>query len=182
MSAALIAGCFFLYGCENDPAAVNAFNKKTLGVEQAKDLRIIFTSGGRSKAVLTSPMMLRVQDTIPYTEFPKTLFIEFYNEQQKLESNLRANYAKYRENQNVVFLRDSVRVINLERGDTLYCKELYWDRSRAGNEFYTDKPVRIRTKMQVLNGTGLDASQDFKTWHITYPTGPIKVPASQFPQ
>ena len=51
------------------------------------------------------------------------------------------------------------------KGDTLYCDELWWDRNRTGNEFYTDKPVRIRTKTQIINGTGMEASQDFKNWH-----------------
>jgi LPS export ABC transporter protein LptC len=180
--AALLTGCLFLCACENDENEVKQLNAKSLGVEEAKDIKIIFTTGGNTKAILTSPLMLRVQDTVPYTEFPKMIYVDFYNATQVLESKLKANYAKYKESRNIVFMKDSVRVINIAKGDTLYCQELYWDRSRTGNEFYTDKPVRIRTKTQVLDGTGLDASQDFKNWHITYPRGPIKVPASQFPQ
>jgi LPS export ABC transporter protein LptC len=180
--AALLTGCFFLCACENDEKEVYGQNKKKIGVEEAKNIKIIFTTAGNTKAILTSPLMLRVQDTVVYTEFPKMIYVDFYNAGQKLESKLKANYAKYKEDRNIVFMKDSVKVINIEKGDTLYCQELYWDRNRTGNEFYTDKPVRIRTKTQVLDGTGLDASQDFKNWHITYPVGPIKVPASQFPQ
>ena len=90
-------------------------------------------------------------------------------------------YAKYKETYSIVFLRDSVKVINMQKGDTLYCKELYWDRSRLGTEFYTDKPVRIRTKTQVLDGVGMESSQDFNDWHITKPTGILNVPSSKFP-
>ncbi len=179
-SAVLLAGCFFLFSCENDPKDFPP--PKQVGIEEAKDIHITFTNGGRTKSILTAPLMLRVQDTVPYTEFPKTLFVNFYNEQQVIESTLKANYAKYKEQQSIIFLRDSVRVINIANGDTLYCRELYWDRSRTGNEFYTDKPVRVRTKTQIIDGTGLDAGQDFKNWHITYPTGVINVPQSQFPQ
>ncbi|MDB5202073.1 MAG: hypothetical protein JWQ27_1482 [Ferruginibacter sp.] len=182
ISAALLLGCFFFAGCENDENEVNNLYKKKLGVEEAKDVRVIYTTTGKTKAILTSPLMLRVQDTVPYYEFPKTLKADFYNEAGKPESKLSAFYAKYRETQSVIFLRDSVKVINMERGDTLYCAELYWDRNRNGAEFYTDKPVRIRTREQIINGIGMEASQDFKNWYIKKPLGTINVPAAQFPQ
>ena len=125
--------------------------------------------------------MYRVQDTVAYFEFPKTIHVDFFDDSDKLESKLDAHYAKYKEQQSKVFLKDSVRVINI-KGDTLYCDELYWDRNRTGTEFYTDKPVKIRTKTHIINGIGMDAKQDFSEWHIVQSTGFIKVPASQFPQ
>ena len=53
--------------------------------------------------------------------------------------------------------------------------------SLATTEFYTDKPVRIRTKTETINGKGMEASQDFKNWHILQSVGNISVPASKFP-
>lgn len=173
----------FLYSCENNEDEVKNLNKKELGVEIAKEVNINFTTGGKTKAILTAPLMLRVQDSIPYVEFPNTMHVDFYNEQQQNESKMDAKYARYKENEKKVFLKDSIVIINMLKGDTLYCQELYWDRSRIGNEFYTDKPVRIRTANGTQqNGTGMDASQDFKTWHITYPTGPLQVPGNNFPR
>ena len=168
--------------CENTIDEVKNVNRKELGVEVAKEVNINFTTAGKTKAILTSPLLLRVQDTVPYVEFPDSLHVDFYNDQQQNESKLDARYARYKENEKIVFLRDCVRVVNMLRGDTLYARELYWDRSRVGNEFYTDKPVRVRTRTLQQNGTGMDASQDFKNWHITYPVGPIQVPANGFPR
>jgi LPS export ABC transporter protein LptC len=178
--AALIMGCFFLGGCENDPAEVKKVSTKRLGIEEAKNVKVNYTSGGRTKAILTSPLMLRVQDTMPYLEFPNTLSVDFYNEAGQQESRLTAHYAKYKENENIVFLKDSVKVTNT-KGETLYCNELYWDRNRTGREFYTDKPIRIRTQTQILDGIGIEASQDFKSRTILKPTGTVKVSASEFP-
>ena len=104
----------------------------------------------------------------------------FFGETQTIESTLDAKYAKYKESQSKVFLKDSVQVINT-KGDTLFCDELYWDRSRTNVEFYTDKPVRIRTKTQIIYGIGMEARQDFKENHIMQVTGIIKVPSTQFP-
>jgi LPS export ABC transporter protein LptC len=179
--AALFTGCIFLCGCENDPGEVNSLGTKKLNVEEGRNVVVNYTLGGKIKTILRSPLMLRVQDTVVYVEFPNTLAADFYNEQGKAESKLTAKYGKYRENESIVYLKDDVVVINFAKGDTLYCDELYWDRNRFGKEFYTNKPVRIRTKTQVLNGVGMEARQDFKEWTIINPIGDITVPASKFP-
>ena len=180
--AAILTGCIFLLSCENDEVKVRNLTLKKTGVEEAKDVLVNYTIAGNTKAILRSPLMLNVQEVIPYVEFPKTLNADFYNDAGKIESKLFASYGKYNQNQSVVFLRDSVIVINIEKGDTLYCKELNWDRNRTGTEFYTDKPVRIRTKTEVIDGMGMESSQDFKNWHILHSVGTISVPAEQFPQ
>ncbi|MEP6712883.1 MAG: LPS export ABC transporter periplasmic protein LptC [Ferruginibacter sp.] len=182
ITAAFLLGCFFLSACENDEKDIKKLSAKTLGVEEAKNIKINYSTNGQAKAILTSTLMLRVQDTVPYVEFPKDIHVDFYNDLQVAESKLTAHYAKYKESQSIVYLKDSVVVINMAKGDTLYCRELYWNRSRPGTEFYTDKPVRIRTKTQILNGIGMEASQNFKDFTILHSTGIIKVPASQFPQ
>jgi LPS export ABC transporter protein LptC len=181
-TAAFLTGCFFLCSCENSEKEIKSLSSKTLGVEKAKDVKINYTTGGKAKALLTSSVMLRVQDTVPYIEFPNDIHVDFYNDSQVVESKLDARYAKYKESQGIVYLRDSVRVINMAKGDTLYCMELYWDRNRPGREFYTDKAVRIRTKTETLNGIGMEAKQNFKDFTILHTVGKIKVPASQFPQ
>lgn len=180
--AVLATGCFFLVGCENSQKEIDDLFKKKIGVEEARDIEVIYTTAGKTKAILTAPIMLRVQDTIPYYEFPNSIVANFYNDKNVIESKLSAKFAKYKETQSIIFLRDSVKVINIAQGDTLYCEELYWDRSRTGSEFYTYKPIRIRTKTQILNGIGLQASQDFKQRVILKPTGTIAVPAATFPQ
>jgi LPS export ABC transporter protein LptC len=182
-SAAFLAGCIFLYACENSTTEIDNLTKKKLGVEEAVKVNINYTLGGKTKAILQSPLMLRVQDTLPYVEFPKKLHVDFYNDSAKVESILDAKYAKYIESQSKILLRDSVRFIGLTNGDTLYCDELYWDRNRTTYQFYTDKPVQIRTKMQIQNGIGFECSQDFKDKVLYKVTNSfIKVPSSQFPE
>ena len=178
--AAFLTGSLFVAACENSPEEIKHATSRRIGVEEAKDVNINYSIMGKTKARVTAPLMFRYQDTVPYVEFPKTIHADFYNDSLIIQSRLDAKYGRYMETENKVFLKDSVKVIN-NTGDTLYCNELYWDRSKVGREFYTDKPVRIRTKTHVINGTGLDAPQDFKEWHIINPVGTMKVPASQFP-
>jgi LPS export ABC transporter protein LptC len=168
-----------LSSCDTE-GELKGINNKNLGVEEIKDADINYTLGGKAKAKLLSPLMLRVQDTVPYVEFPNKLHVDFFNDSGTVDSRLDALYGKYYESQSKVFLKDSVIIKNI-LGDTLYCDELWWDRNRVGTEFYTDKPVRIRRKMEIINGIGMEARQDFKEWHIIQSTGIIKVPNSQFP-
>ncbi|MEI8059495.1 MAG: hypothetical protein WCG67_04995, partial [Ferruginibacter sp.] len=96
---------------------------------------------------------------------------------------LDAKYARYIETQSKILLKDSVRFIGLKNGDTLYCDELYWDRNRNDYQFYTDKPVQIRTKTHNINSIGFETSQDFKDKVFHQVTNSvIKVSSSQFPE
>ena len=170
-----------LASCVNTEKELNEYNSKSLGVEEITHADINYTLGGNAKAKLRSPLMLRVQDASAYVEFPKKLHVDFFSETGTVDSRLDALYGKYLEMESKVFLKDSVKVINI-KGDTLYCDELWWDRNRKGREFYTDKPVKIRTKTQLINGTGMEAAQDFKNWLIINPKeSVIRVANSQFP-
>ena len=177
----LLVSILYLSSCGNSDKELNEYNSKSLGVEEIKNADINYTLGGKAKAKLLSPLMLRVQEVNPYVEFPKKLHVDFFNEAGTVDSRLDALYGKYFEQESKVFLKDSVRVVNI-KGDTLYCDELWWDRNRTGNEFYTDKPVQIRTKMQLIFGVGMEAKQDFKNWVIKNVTNSvIRVPNTQFP-
>ena len=180
--AALLTGCIFLCSCENDPAVVKDLNKKSLGVEEATKVDINYTTGGNAKAKLLAAIMLRVQDTVPYVEFPKKLHVDFYDSTAIVESILDAKYGRYNEFQSRILLKDSVRFLGYKNGDTLYTNELYWDRNRGTYQFYTTAPVQIRSKDRIINCVGLEISQDFKQkLFLGVSNSVFRVPASQFP-
>jgi LPS export ABC transporter protein LptC len=150
---------------------VNDLTKKQTGIEEALDVDSYMSQDGLMKARLRSPYMLRYQSDSPYVEFPRTLHVDFYNDTLKIESTLDARYARYREYENKVYLRDSVVVINILKGDTLKTDELWWDQETE--EFYTDKPVRIHQPDKTIYGKGLRAAQDFSSYNIFNITGEV---------
>ena len=170
MPAALLISCLFV-SCENDIKDVNEFMKKQTGIEEAKDVTSYMSQQGLVKAKLRSPYMLRYQADSPYVEFPRTLHVDFFDDSTKIESTVDALYARYREYESKVLLRDSVVVINIEKGDTLRTNELWWDQTTE--EFYTDKPVRIYQKDKTIFGKGLKAKQDFSSYDIFDITGTV---------
>ena len=178
--AVLVTGCFFLSGCENTEQELAELSSTRIGVEEGKDIIINYSTEGSTKARLIASVMRRFQDSGNYVEFPKGVHGDFFGPTLQIETTLDSRFARYTESESKVFLRDSVKLINT-KGDTLYCNELYWDRNRKGLEFFTDKPIRIRTREYIFDGEGLDAPQDFKSWHIVKPTGFMKIKSSEFP-
>lgn len=138
---ACLIGCVFLLACENNVDDVKALGKKLPGIEEGKDIESFLSQNGRIGAKLTAPTLLRYQgDSARKTEFPNSLFVEFYDDSMKVESRLSAKYGRYLQNENKVYLRNQVVIYNI-KGDTLYCDELYWDQNLA--QFYTNTPVTL---------------------------------------
>ena len=136
--------------------------------EPAKDSAGKLTA--KVKGKLTAPYMLRFQRAdSPYAEFPRTLHVDFYNDSMQVESQLDAHYGKWLQNQDKVFLRDSVVVKNLLKKDTVHCRTLWWDQHTE--RFTTDDPVRIYTPDKILYGTGMEADQNFRWYTIKKMTG-----------
>jgi LPS export ABC transporter protein LptC len=175
--AAFTGSCFFVCSCENNIETVRDLGKKKIGVEEAKQIESFLSQGGKVKAKLTAPFMLRYQLDTPKVEFPKSLHVDFFDDSLKVESQLKAKYGRYLENENKVFLRDSVVVFNIS-GDTMHSKELYWDQ-RSGM-FYTEKNVIIKKPDQKIYGTGLVADQSFKNITIKNPKGYIVIADSTY--
>jgi LPS export ABC transporter protein LptC len=165
--------------------------------EEATDVESYMSEGdniagklsARVKGKLTAPYMLRFQRIdSPYTEFPRSLHVDFYktdsnakaNTAPVIESQMDALYGKYYQNQEKIFLRDSVVVKNILKGDTVRCRELWWDQHTE--KFYTDKPVRIYQKDKILYGTGMEADQNFRWYTITKLTGTVLTAESGMPK
>jgi LPS export ABC transporter protein LptC len=160
--AALISGCFFMYGCENDMAEVRELGGRgTSGVDEGKDINSYLSMNGKLKAHLTAPTVLRYQgDSASKAEFPNSLHVDFYNDSAKKESELRADYGRYVENEKKVYLRDNVVAFNV-KGDTLYCEDLIWDQNTG--RFHTDKKViwsQSFRKSLYIGLKGMDCNQD----------------------
>lgn len=177
--AAFIASCFFVCSCENKLETVRDLGKKKIGVEEAVDIESYLSQGGKLRAKLTAPLMLRHQLDTPKIEFPRSLHVNFFDDSMHVESQLKARYGRYLENESKVFLRDSVKVYNI-KGDTLHSKELYWD--QRAQKYYTDKNVIVifTNPPQKTYGTGLVADQSLKNITVYNPKGFIMIPDSTY--
>jgi LPS export ABC transporter protein LptC len=139
------------------------------------------------KGKLTAPYMLHYQRVdSPYFEFPRTLHADFFkdsvaiNVTPVIESRLDSRYGKYLPNQQKVYLRDSVVVKNILKGDTLHCRYLWWDQQYQ--KFFTNDSVQINTPDKILYGTGMEADQNFRWYTIRKMTGIVLTAGNNIPK
>ena len=78
--SALLAGCFVFYACDNDVKDIPNLRDKRTALEEGHLIESYMSQNGKVKGKLTAPLMYRYQADSPYTEFPKTLHVDFYND------------------------------------------------------------------------------------------------------
>ncbi len=106
-------------------------------------------------------------------EFPKGIYLEFYNESGKLSSTLQADHAYYFKSEDKWRAVGKVEVINTEKNEQLNTEELFW--FPAKEEILTEKFVTIRQQQSIIYGEGLKAKQDMSTYSIIKPQGEIEI-------
>jgi LPS export ABC transporter protein LptC len=167
----LFAGvvCLFLSGCNQsgmkEPQVYHGPQRIGEKVE------LYYTENNRVKVKMIAAMVYEFETGD--REFPKGIYLEFYNEFGNLESTLRANEAYYFKKEDQWRGRGKVEVKNLEKNEQLNTEELFW--KPAEEKIFTDKFVTIRQQADVIYGHGLEAKQDMSDYIIKKPEGEFAV-------
>jgi LPS export ABC transporter protein LptC len=179
----LFPGILFLccLSCKNDPKEIEALTGKTnTQLDHAHDVTFVYSEHGKVKARLFAHDFIRNEEAKPpYTDLKNGLFVENYNDSEKITSTISARYARYYESQQNVLLRDSI-VVKSPKGETLKTEELVWNQSI--HRIYTEKFVTITTPTQILYGDGLEANEDFTWYKIKNIRGNVQVNKAEMPQ
>ena len=168
--------------CENDMQKVASLGRRAQLPEEGHGIDAYMSQGGKMKARLLAPYMLRyeqAQRDTPRIIFPQSLHVDFYDSLLNVESRLDALYGVYYETLNKVYLRDHVKIVNLAKKDTIYCEDLYWDQNTG--QFYTHRAVQIHEPTQTIYGQGMEATQDFANVTIDTVKGIVQVQNGQLP-
>jgi LPS export ABC transporter protein LptC len=163
-----------LSSCKNSKSDIDKLFAKKLGVDTVLKLESYMSQNGKMKAKLLSNIMVRYQysaNSEPKMEFPDSIYVEFYNDTLGVETKVTANYAEYMETQQKIYLRDSVKIVNLKKGDTIYCMDMIWDQNKQ--TFTSEKAMRWISPSQNIRGTGFSAKQDLSQFNIKKVAGPV---------
>jgi LPS export ABC transporter protein LptC len=136
-------------------------------MREANNVEMLYAEDNLVKTKMLADVVLEFQDG--NREFPKGIYIEFYNEEGQLSSILKANQAHFSKTENLWRGWDNVEVKNILNNEQLNTEELFWKPDTE--KIYTDKFVTIRLDKEVLYGKGLEAKQDFTSYTIKEPQG-----------
>ena len=136
-------------------------------LQEAEQVELLYTENTRIKVKMRAPLLYEFKTGD--REFPKGINLEFYDENGKLSSTLRADHAYYFKSEDKWRARGKVEVNNQEKNEQLNTEELFW--YPVKETINTDKFVTIRKQQEVIYGEGLFAKQDMSTYEITDPHG-----------
>lgn len=134
-------------------------------------IRTMMTDSGNIVIRLTAPKQQDFENGDRV--WPKGLFLEYFDEEGRVMSTFRSNYAIKLGDDNLYRGEGNVIVKNIENGDELNTEELFWDPEKE--IFYTDKFVTIMSDGEIHTGEGLEANQDFSSYRIMKPSGSLQL-------
>jgi LPS export ABC transporter protein LptC len=131
-------------------------------LSEAEKVELFYSENERVKVKMKADLVYEFKNGD--REFPKGIYLEFYDAFGKLESTLRANHAYFFKAENQWRGRGKVEVKNIEKNEQLTTEELFW--RPAEERIFTDKFVTIAQQNDVVYGTGLEAKQDMSDYQI----------------
>lgn len=153
----------------------NADNKEPVEykgpLSEVENVELYYSEKDRVKIKMLADLLYEFENGD--REFPKGVYMEFYDEFGKLESTLRANHAYFFKKEDQWRGRGKVEVKNIAKNNQLNTEELFWKPNEK--KVFTEKFVTIRQQGDVIYGEGLDAKQDLSDYVIKKPAGEFEV-------
>lgn len=140
-------------------------------LSEAEDVEMYYSDKDVVKVKMMARLLYEYQSGD--REFPKGIYIEFFDEFGKLESTLKANEAYFFKNENQWRGRGNVEVRNVQKSEQLNTEELFW--KPGEKRIFTEKFVTIKQQNDVIYGEGLDAAEDLSWYTITKLSGRLEV-------
>jgi len=165
----LLVTSWLVVGCSTQEGTQPIEYKGPL--KEAEDVEMFYTENDLVKVKLITKKIFEYENGD--REFPEGLYLEFYDEEGKISSTLRANSAFYFQEENKWRGQGKVEVRNIEKNQQLNTEELFWKPDTK--RIFTDKFVTIKLENEVIYGTGLDAAQDLADYTIKNPEGEFEV-------
>jgi LPS export ABC transporter protein LptC len=138
-------------------------------VMEATNVTTYYSDSAHIKLKLITPLQLEFDNGD--REFPKGLFLEFYESDGTTSSTLRADYCYFTQKDGLYKATGNVIVKGMKNNDQLDTEELFWNQKKE--IVFTDKFVRIEKDGEIHMGDGLEAKQDFSEYSITHSRGNI---------
>lgn len=168
-----------IVACQSEPTDLPIITRDQTGIEQGKDVEIIYSDSARIRVRVTGPTMLYYTDrNEPKQTFPDGTTTYFYDDNQVQMSVLKGKYAVRDEHKKQVIIRDSVVWESLTDG-RLETSELVWD--EVTNVIKSTKSTKITRQNETIQGFNFETDNKLAHWHILSPVGTIKVPDKTLP-
>lgn len=169
----LLALLFLLAAsCTNDIDKVRFFDRKTLPNQSIKDAHITRSSSGHVQMVLDAKVIEKYTEPEEKTLYPQGVAIDFLNEDGSKKAHMWAQYAEDLTARNLMQARDSVVIVDFGSGDTVYLKNLTWNKDE--HRIYSNNLLRSVNGQRLTYGDGFESDDNFEHPQILHQRGTIE--------
>jgi LPS export ABC transporter protein LptC len=158
-----LSSLFFLISCESKSPSGKKPSKGQ-PVQVIKQADILRSQNGDVEIEIKSPIIYNYDGDSARMVFPKGVKVWFYNKDLTVKAILKANYAISYNNNNKVYLKDSIEIINYNNKDTIYCQELTWNKNLR--TIISNKQVRRLSQSGIAYGDGFQSNEQMDSVHI----------------
>lgn len=162
----------FLSACGNDIEKTRIFEPHTLPESTIHNAHIRRSEHGSLQLLMEAPLVCQYSKPEPKTEYPKGIKMRFFNGYNKPTGTLTAHYAVSYDKRQETILRDSVVIVDLQNGDTVYLQDLIWNQLQ--HRVYSDKPLRSKNGARITLGDRFDSDDEFREPHIIHQRGTLE--------
>ncbi len=167
-TVALCLSATAVVSCDEDKRnRVNIGNENEVPSTEVHNLEVVYTEYGKTKVLLKAPLLQRYLFVAePYSVFPEGLFVQFFDENEQLESQITADYALYKEKPVELWKAvGNVEVKNFQKKQSLVADTLYWNHQT--NAIYNYSLVQIKTIDGLIIGReGFISNEQFSQYEI----------------
>lgn len=161
-----------IVGCGNDIEKVKMFEPQELPAGIIRQARIQQSENGRLQMLMWAPVIEQYDRPRSETVYPQGIFARFYDGYNKPTATLKARYAISYDGRDEMMVKDSVVIIDLQRGDTVYLHNLTWNRME--HRVYSDQPVRSKNGDRVTYGDSFESDDEFRSPKIVHQRGTLE--------
>ncbi len=175
ISILLLIALFALYSCQpNKPEEIREFaNLEELPSMTIESLTTTITDSGKIKYRFITPEMKQFDKRDKSaTEFDKGLHLIIFDNEQKIDAQIKSKRAIYHESDKLWELSNDVEAVNTT-GEVINTELLFWDMNK--HTVYSDKFIKITTDTEIITGYGFESDERMENYKIKNISGILNI-------
>lgn len=152
--------------------AISRFDRKDPPSQTLRDARVWRSEYGRLQMEMEAPLIVQYRQPDTRTHYPQGVNLRFFDSQRRLQTAVSARKAISYDDQDILYARDSVVIIDYSNGDTIYLEDITWKSKE--DVIYSNRPVRAVNGARLTFGDGFISDANLTNLRVKRQRGTIE--------